>query len=139
MRALLLAGSGSMKWCNNEVLHAGNCSSYLPTYDGNRMTKDTKFYKRYITVNGTNYAFVSNTNSSTSANIYAHTSLNQNRFSYSTASGLSYTNLQYLTFRPKDNGGKTTYLLIADLTNWVKDTNSSTLLIGTMYGQRGGN
>lgn len=139
MRALLLAGSGSMKWCDKEVLHAGNYSNYLPTYAGNRMTKDTAFYKRYITVNGNNYAFVSNTNSSTSATIYAHTSLNQNRLSYSTASGLGYTTLKYLSFRPKDNSGYPVYLLIADLTNWVKGTNSSTYLIGTMYGQRGGN
>ena len=123
----------------NTVLHSGNYSNYLPTYDGNRMTKDTKFYKRYITVNGTNYAFVSNTNSSTSATIYAHTSVDKDKLSYSTASGLSYTALKYLKFAPNDNGGYPLYLLIADLTNWVKGTQFSAYLIGTMYGQRAGN
>jgi hypothetical protein len=55
------------------ILHSGNYTQYLPTYAGSRMDKNSTFYKRYINVNGTDYAFVSGTNAANSAAIFAPT------------------------------------------------------------------
>jgi len=52
-------------------------------------------------------------------------------------------NYHYMSFGVSDNGGKPSYLLIADVTTWYNKTEgdggSDAGIIGYMYGQRGGN
>ena len=47
--------------------------------------------------------------------------------------------LKYFKYMLPDNGGRPSYILIAKMSNWVVGTNSNYYLIGTIYGQRGGN
>ena len=49
------------------------------------------------------------------------------------------TDLKYFKYFTPDNSGRATFTLIAKLDKWKSGTNSNYYLIGTMYGQRGGN
>lgn len=49
------------------------------------------------------------------------------------------TDLKYFKYFTPDNGGRATFTLIAKLDKWKVGTSSNYYLIGTMYGQRGGN
>ena len=62
----------------------------------------------------------------------------ENKLLYSDGIYASYSELKYIQFT-FNKDGQSSYLLIGDLTDWNNTTNYECSLIGTMYGQRGGN